>query len=46
MATTLIKNVRIINEGIDRIGDVFLRNERIEPSSLQPTASLKEMVAY
>ncbi|NBN98451.1 MAG: dihydroorotase, partial [Flavobacteriia bacterium] len=30
MATTLIKNVRIINEGIDRIGDVFLRNERIE----------------
>ncbi|MFM7723939.1 MAG: dihydroorotase, partial [Bacteroidota bacterium] len=30
MATTLIKNVRIINEGIDRIGDVFLRDERIE----------------
>lgn len=30
MATTLLKNVRIINEGSDRVVDVLIHNERIE----------------
>ena len=30
MATTLLKNVRIINEGSDRVVDVLMHNERIE----------------
>ena len=30
MASTLIKNARIINEGSDRVSDVLINQERIE----------------